>query len=309
MIKNFIYFFLLLGFSFQLEAQQYLQYTDFLFHPHTYNPAFTGINQNTTFFISNKRQWIGIEGEPNTKLFSYSTPTKLRGLGFGVVVINDQFGPISQSIYDLDFSYTISTSIDSYIAFGIKGGMNILGENRNLLNPDNELGVDPLLANNIDDQIYLTTGAGILYYTNTFFISISAPSIIDVQYFDKLYGSNKINNFNVYINSAFVQEINNNLKLRYNFMIINENGSPIKASIGTSLLIAKKVSIMTSLRINKKIMGLIGYQFSKHLFVGLEYTKPPEDFKSNLSGYPTLGVFLQYIFIKKDSKSRPSFMF
>jgi type IX secretion system PorP/SprF family membrane protein len=331
-------FFILLVFSISSEllAQQDVQFNQFMFNNKTYNPAFAGLGQSKTLFILYSEQWIGIKGTPKTQVFSYSSPPKaitaselsasgnseaksditthtkskdLVGFGFGIGVINDQIGPTSQTTFDLDLSYSISISKASNVAFGIKGSAHILDINLNSLNPDNSMGMDPLLVNNINNQISPNIGAGILYYTNTFFIGLSVPSILETSHFQKSSISVSQEKKFFYITTGFIKNISTKIKLRPSLMIKTLEGSSIKTDIGATFLLAEKMSLGASYRLNAALSGLIGYQFSNPFFVGISYGKASTNSGNDIFGVRKLEVVLKYTFNKKNTKVVPAFLF
>ena len=308
-IRNLVIVLCLFVFPFNLVAQQQAQFTHFMYHSQNYNPAFVGLYQNKSLLVSYRKQWIGIEGAPKTQTFSYGGPTKLKGLGFGIGVINDQIGPTSKNTFDLDFSYAISISKSSHVAFGIKGSANILNVNFNLLNPDNSIGMDPTLINNIDNQVSPNVGAGILYYNNTFYAGLSVPSLLETIYFQKSSVSISQEKMHFYFTSGLVKEISSNIKFRPSLIIKAVAGSPIQTDIGVAFLLAKKVSLAVSYRVNTALSGLVGYQFSKPFFIGLSYDKATTNLGQDISGRGSVEVVMRYVFIKKSTSPAPDFMF
>jgi type IX secretion system PorP/SprF family membrane protein len=329
-------FFILLVFpiSSELLAQQDVQFNQFMFNNKSYNPAFAGLGQSKTLFILYSEQWIGIKGTPKTQVFSYNSPPKaitaselsasgnseeksdittkskgLVGFGFGIGVINDQIGPTSQTTFDLDLSYSISISKASNVAFGIKGSAHILDINFNLLNSDNSMGMDPILVNNINNQISPNIGAGILYYTNTFFIGLSVPSLLETSHFQKSSISVSQEKKFFYLTTGFTKDISAKIKLRPSLMIKTLEGSSIQTDIGATFLLAEKMSLGASYRLNAALSGLIGYQFSNPFFVGISYEKASTNFENDIFGVGNLEVVLKYTFNKKNTKVVPAFLF
>lgn len=322
--------------SSELLAQQNVRFNPFLHNNQSYNPAFVGLNQGKTLFILYREQWIGVEGAPKTQVFSYSSPQKaisqsdtkglmnldakskmlkptkseaLAGFGFGIGVANDQIGPTSETTFDLDFSYSILISKVSKVAFGIKGSVHILDVNFNLLNPDNTMGMDPTLVSSINNQISPNIGVGILYYTNTFFIGLSAPSLLKTINFKKSSISVSQKQLHFYLSTGLTKDISDKIKIRYSLMIKALSGTPIQTNIGTSFLIADKVTLGFSYRLKSYLGGLLGYQFSNPFFVGLSYDKTTTNLGENILGIGSLGVALKYTFNKKNMKKVPAFLF
>ena len=53
-------------------AQQDAQYTQFMFNKLAYNPAYAGSIESPTLTAIYRKQWIGLEGSPETQVLSYT---------------------------------------------------------------------------------------------------------------------------------------------------------------------------------------------------------------------------------------------
>ena len=73
------------------NAQQTPIYSQFFMNPYVYNPAFAGQNGRSVAFLSYRKQWIGIDGAPETSTLSFHTPAK-RNIALGGLVYYDKRG-------------------------------------------------------------------------------------------------------------------------------------------------------------------------------------------------------------------------
>lgn len=55
-----------------------------------YNPAATGLEDQTTLSSNIRSQWQGVEGAPNIQAFNLSVPGGEKRLGYGAVILVDQ---------------------------------------------------------------------------------------------------------------------------------------------------------------------------------------------------------------------------
>ncbi len=109
--------------------------------------------------------------------------------------------------------------------------------------------------------------------------------------------------------TGLTKDISDKIKIRYSLMIKALSGTPIQTNIGTSFLIADKVTLGFSYRLKSYLGGLLGYQFSNPFFVGLSYDKTTTNLGENILGIGSLGVALKYTFNKKNMKKVPAFLF
>ncbi|MCF6351286.1 MAG: PorP/SprF family type IX secretion system membrane protein, partial [Flavobacteriaceae bacterium] len=133
-------------------GQQDPQYTHYMYNMNVVNPAYAGSRETLSIGVLGRTQWVGIDGAPQTMTANIHAPVG-RNLGLGLSVIVDQIGPVKEQNVFADISYTINTSEEGKLAFGLKGGISFFnGDLANLLAPDGSIGVDPLLADNLTNS-------------------------------------------------------------------------------------------------------------------------------------------------------------
>ena len=54
-------FFILLGLSLSLQAQQPAQYSTYMLDPFRYNPAYAGLDYGVSLTGTYRQQWVGLE--------------------------------------------------------------------------------------------------------------------------------------------------------------------------------------------------------------------------------------------------------
>ena len=109
-----------------------------------------------------------------------------RRVGMGLSMIADEIGPAKEQNLYADFSYTIPTSMEGNLAFGLKAGVTLL--NVNLVDvtlPQTQTGDDPLFDENINDA-FPNFGAGVYYYTEKFYVGFSVPNILKSEHLTSL---------------------------------------------------------------------------------------------------------------------------
>ncbi|MCW1953754.1 MAG: type IX secretion system membrane protein PorP/SprF, partial [Flavobacteriia bacterium] len=238
---------LMIGLS--LNAQQDAQYTQFMYNTQSYNPAFVGLSGEKSVVALLRSQWMGVEGAPKTQMISYNAPTKMNNLSMGIGIVNDKIGPTSETYFDLDFSYKIALSGNSFVNFGIKASAHLLDINYNLLTQDTSLGSDPLLAQNIDNRFSPNIGAGVLYYQDDFFIGFSVPSFLETLHFDRSSLSEAREKMHFYVTSGLVVDIDQNLLLRPSLLVKAVPGAPIQMDVSATAMLKEKLSFGLSYRL------------------------------------------------------------
>ena len=107
-----------------ISAQQDPQYTQYMYNMNIVNPAYAGSRGTLSIGILGRTQWVGIDGAPQTATLSVHAPVG-RSLAAGFTAISDSYGPVQEQNIYADISYTISTSEEGRLAFGLKGGITL----------------------------------------------------------------------------------------------------------------------------------------------------------------------------------------
>lgn len=113
----------LLIFVTDISAQQDPQYTQYMYNMNVVNPAYAGSNGTLSLGLLGRTQWTNVDGGPKTITFSANAPIG-RKVGLGLSLIADEIGPVKEQNFYVDVSYTINTSEEGRLAFGLKGGGN-----------------------------------------------------------------------------------------------------------------------------------------------------------------------------------------
>jgi len=151
-----------------LWAQQDPQFSMYMFNKQYLNPAHSGSLRATNFTLAGRMQWVGIEGAPNTAVFSINGRADQLGGGLGAYAMSDRIGPISTLGAGGQYAYRLVTSRKNNVPTSIlQLGVN-LGFWQKSLNPDwrynQSLGFDPLLFGNAVTSIVPDVGSGAYFY-------------------------------------------------------------------------------------------------------------------------------------------------
>ncbi|MCF8254054.1 MAG: PorP/SprF family type IX secretion system membrane protein [Bacteroidia bacterium] len=129
---------------FQAKAQLTYGNEQFIFNPVMVTPSLAG-NHNNQIKLGYDARWVGIEGAPKTAYLNYDRFFN-GNTGWNISVITDKIGPISTISLANAFSFSVKTSDETKLAFGIKHHIS-----QSTLNVDIGNIIDPtdqLLASN-----------------------------------------------------------------------------------------------------------------------------------------------------------------
>ena len=276
-------------------GQQDPQYTQYMYNMNILNPGYAGSMGVSSIGILGRTQWVGVEGGPQTVTVSASTPLG-DNLGGGFSVIHDEIGPVKEDNLYVDLSYTIRTSEEGRLAFGIKAGVTFLNV-RELLT------VDPDPLNIPLNQTSPNFGAGLYYYTDKFYLGLSVPNFLETIHLEKGNGivSTASEKMHYFLTSGYVFDIADNLKLKPSTMIKAVAGAPLSVDLSANLLIEEKFEIGLSHRFDDSISGMVGFQVNQDFRIGYAYDHTITRFGDYNSGSHEL--MLLFNFNRKKIKS------
>ena len=170
----------ILGFLLTLhtaDAQQDPIYSQYNFNSLALNPAYAGTKDVMSLMFITRQQWVGFDGAPSTNYLMGHTPIGDTNVGIGLNLINDKTGPVTQTGGYMDYSYRIRTSANTWISLGLKIGMNHIQSDLSRLQTYNP-NPDPAQMDKIDSRNLFNIGTGIYFYSEKFYLGVSAPKLI-----------------------------------------------------------------------------------------------------------------------------------
>jgi type IX secretion system PorP/SprF family membrane protein len=255
------------------------------------NPAYAGSRETLSIGVLGRTQWVGIDGAPQTITANIHAPVG-RNLGLGLSVIADKIGPVKEQNVFADISYTINTSEEGRLAFGLKGGVSFFnGDLAKLLTPDGEIGQDPLLDENLT-ATFPNIGGGLYYYTDNFYIGASVPNILETAHFDNLDDAKASEKMHGFLTAGYVFELSENVDFKPAAMLKATPGSPLSVDLTGNFLINQRFELGLAYRFDDSIDGLVSFLVTDDFRVGYSYDYTLTKLGDFNSG--SHEIFLQY---------------
>lgn len=294
---------MLLLLSGTIKAQQDAQFTQYMYNTINVNPAYAGSRQSMSIFALHRTQWVGLDGAPVTNTASIHTPLNNTNLGLGVSIINDRIGPSDENNLAVDLSYSINTSEDFKLSFGIKASANLLNVNFDKLNQYDKN--DYSFENNIDNKFSPNIGVGLYWSSEHTYIGLSAPNLLETKHFDKYAGAGANSyiareRINYYLTAGHVFDLAYNLKFKPAVMTKLVQGAPLQVDLSANFLISDKFMLGAAYRWSAAVSALAGFQVSDSWFIGYGYDLETTRLANYNSG--SHEIFLRYELFKKVNK-------
>ena len=286
-----------------LQAQQDAQYTQYMYNTMSVNPAYAGSRGQLSIAALYRSQWVGLDGAPKTQTLNLHSPIRNSKLGYGISVVNDNIGDgvVQETYFDAVISYTLDVSEVGKLSFGLKAGGSLLNlDFQGLRNFDNE----PIQGNNIENNFSPNVGLGLYYHTDRFYAGLSAPNLLETDYFDnsqrdansvQFLSSERIN---FYLITGYVFDLSSSTKFKPALLTKVVSGAPIQLDLSASFLFNEKFSLGAAYRWDAAVSALFGFQLSEQLMVGLAYDRETTELGSQAFNDGSFEVFLRFELIK-----------
>ncbi|MGB5666370.1 MAG: type IX secretion system membrane protein PorP/SprF [Maribacter sp.] len=278
-----------------LSAQQDAQYTQYMYNTVSVNPGYTGSRGNISIAALHRSQWIGLDGAPKTQTLNIHSPVGQNGVGLGMSIVNDEIGPTSETYFDIDFSYTVKTSDEGKLSFGLKASAHLLDIRFSELN---QYAPDQTLEQDIDNKFSPNFGGGVYYHTNNFYAGLSVPRFLQTSHFEESSLSTAQEQMNFYIITGYVFELNPLLKFKPTVLAKLVQGAPLQIDLSANFMLNDRFILGAAYRWDAALSGLVGFQINESFMIGMAYDKETTELGNAAFNDGSFEVILRYDFIK-----------
>ncbi|WP_047419765.1 type IX secretion system membrane protein PorP/SprF [Cellulophaga sp. Hel_I_12] len=277
-------------------SQQDAQYTQYMYNTVSVNPAYAGSRGHMSIAALHRSQWLGLEGAPTTQTLNVHTPIGYRGMGLGVSIVNDQIGPTSETNLDVDFSYTIQTSREGKLSFGLKASANLLDIRFSQL--DQYVQNDQTLQQDVDNRFSPNIGAGVYYHTDKFYLGLSVPRILETSHFESSSLSTASEQMNFYFITGYVWDLNPFLKFKPTVLTKMVQGAPLQVDASANFMFDNKFILGAAYRWDAALSALVGFHVSDELLIGIAYDREITELGNAAFNDGSFEIILRYDLVK-----------
>jgi len=259
------------------NAQQDPQYTQYMYNLSIINPAYAGSKEGLSLGALYRKQWVNIEGAPNTLTFFAHTPVK-KNVGLGLSVVSDRVGPVEETNIYGDFSYTLNFNEDHKLAFGIKTGATFHKIDFSTIYPT-LINPDDVFSQSNPNITSMNFGFGLFYYSKNFYLSLSIPNILETKYlsYNTMYYGSEVAHY--FVSSGYVIELSDNLKFKPFVLLKSSFSAPMSMDLSANFLINEKLELGTSYRLEDSFGLMANFAVTENIRIGYAYDHIISDLK------------------------------
>jgi len=266
---------------FALNAQQDHHNTQFFYFKQGYNAAYAGSREAFCMSAIYRKQWIGIDGAPESQILTFSVPLFNQRVGVGGNITRTTVGVTENITVDGVYSYRLRLG-RGYLGIGLQASLRSL---RNNFQDPRIQATQPVIADNSipttsQQKLLFNVGAGLYYSTDKFYFGVSSPRFlqnnIDFNSEDAII-SRETSHY--YIMGGVTLRLNDNLRLRPQTLIKYVENAPLDADINMSLIILDRYVFGGTYRLGgstttgagESLDILMGMQITPNLLFGISY--------------------------------------
>lgn len=272
-MKNIIKYILMCYVGF-LQAQQDPQYSQYMFNQVVINPAYAGSKDAINVTGLFRKQWVNVNGSPQTSNLSMSGPLKAKKIGLGGHIIQENIGPKQWLSAYLDYCYRVKLG-KGKLSFGLSTGLVSYNFNASKLDLSDQN--EPILYSNANTRaLKFDMSAGLYYYSRTFFAGISVTHLTNPKLFATTSDQGETLTFynlnqHVFFTIGKGFAINENLVFSPSLMVKTIKGKQISADVNANFLIKNKLWLGVSGRSSMTVVALAQFSITDKLKVGYAY--------------------------------------
>lgn len=273
--------------SFQSNAQQDPQFTQYMYNMSVINPAYATANEGILNLGGHYRtQWVGLEGAPKTGSFFAHTPINDK-IEMGISFTNDNIGDIvNENNMYADFAYVLPVGIESKISLGLKAGFTFFDATFDgfILQSGNQT-TDVAFNENIS-KAFPNLGIGAFFFTDNYYLGLSAPNMLTTKHIETENGvkATGVQNVHYFFTGGYVFDINEKLKLKPAFMAKAVSGAPLAVDVTANVLINEKLEAGLGYRLGDAVSALVNFKIRPDLRIGYSYDYTTSNLGSFNSG-------------------------
>ncbi|MEZ5071372.1 MAG: type IX secretion system membrane protein PorP/SprF [Bacteroidales bacterium] len=245
-------------------------YSQYMFDKLLVNPAYAGSSNWIVGSLKYRNHLGGIEGAPQTSLFTFHLPLQKKSMGLGVKAVYDQLAVSNSMTLTGIYSFHIGFG-GGKLSFGLEGGMVY-----NLTDYQSLVRYDP-----IDQSIPETTEAaiapdasfGIYYNAKSLYVGVAAYHLFNPKRTVPAYDRNQMFQLEktFYALGGYVIDIGKVFAVEPGFLVCYEPGAPFQVDGFLNFTYAERITLGGAYRTSQAAAVMLKVNVTEGLRIAYSY--------------------------------------
>lgn len=263
------------------KGQQMPFYSQYMNNDFFLNPAVAGSRDHIPVVLTFRKQWSGISYAPSTQTLSAHSQV-FKNMGVGGILFNDKTGPDRRTGIELAYAYHFPVTEKSKLSLGLAGyALQYVVDNTMLtLNEPDDIAIQ----NNKSTDILPDASGGIYFYSDKYYVGLSAPQLFQTKIEMKTEAS-ELNTLvrHYFFTGGYRIKINDDFEAEPSLLMKAIVQAPAQMDINAKTIYKKLVWLGVSYRHNESVVMMIGAEKS-NFRVGYSYDATLSNIKKYSSG-------------------------
>ncbi len=296
-------------------AQQESHFTQFMYNKLTLNPAYAGVRGIPSLTALYRKQWVGFDGAPTSKLISLDAPIFGDKVGFGLTISNRSIGIMNDWNGNMAYSYHVKISDKSSFRVGLQGSMRFQGID--FADPGvfiQEQGDQSIMEDETSNDYFINFGAGLYYTYDQFYVGVSVPNFLpsEIGFVNPQATDIAKTTQHYYLMTGAMIPMSDKINLKPALLAKYVQNAPFDMDINLSLVYDLRMTVGLSYRLGGTGSGdsvdLLAMYQANQIGIGVAYDYSLSDINEQTNG--SFEVLVRYDFVKeREDMANPRFFY
>jgi type IX secretion system PorP/SprF family membrane protein len=278
-VLTLVLFLIILFFTKNSFAQQDPQYSQYMFNHIVINPGYAGSKDVLSVTAQIRKQWVGIEGAPQTNDISIHGPLKKKHIGVGGHMMLETIGPKRWAAAYGDFAYRLRLGHGD-LGFGLSAGFMSYQFDYSKISYGNQNEFNQSIIGELNKtQTKFDGSFGIYYHNPNMYIGYGVTHLTE----PKLYqittnGGNNASSIRFNVKRHHFISIGKGFRLSDNVVFSPsvllktlETTQTFNADLNLNFLLQRRLWLGASIRSSKNIIFIAQYLINSQFKVGYSF--------------------------------------
>ncbi len=247
-------------------AQTPFTFTQYMNNLTPVNAAYSTLDAAANISVVGRKQFIGIDGAPNTFLFNGSVPIANIGSTAGLIVLNDKFGAENLTEINAFFAKKIQLSGTTFLSAGINAGFRTHKVTTSQLAP-----TDPLFGSSDINDNQTNIGLSAMLSGSNYYVGLSLPRLT-LSSIGQTAAQNSYYMNTYYLTGAYLAPLGADFKLKP-AVLLNYSGTnlPLAYDVSTTLYIKNILGVGVNYHSQDALAGIVSVFINNNIQFGYSY--------------------------------------